>query len=379
MRCVYKYVVIVSLIMIICFVLKPNILFATNVDEISKDVELNNIIDELNKYTEELDLRDISERLLAGESLEYDTLLEKIFTKIKETLIPSMKQILLVLVFVILTSIVKALELDKDGTITKVANMFMVFVIIFYLFGMYSEYVETVKNIVNVQSNIVQIVSPFLMSMLILTGAITTVGIVQPAILFIVQLISFSVNYIIIPLITLAIVFSIITSISDKINFEKLGSMCNKVALWINAVFLTIFLGVISLGSTVSTSVDGITIKTTQTAVSSVIPVVGKFVSDSVEFVMGATEIIAKTAGVIAVIVLIFVVVSPLIKIGITVLVTSLVTAIAESINADKGVVNLLEKFSNSFKTLLGVLISTSITFVISIAVMMSIMSKMVE
>lgn len=379
MRCVYKYVVIVSLIMIICFVLKPNILFATNVDEISKDVELNNIIDELNKYTEELDLRDISERLLAGESLEYDTLLEKIFTKIKETLIPSMKQILLVLVFVILTSIVKALELDKNGTITKVANMFMVFVIIFYLFGMYSEYVETVKNIVNVQSNIVQIVSPFLMSMLILTGAITTVGIVQPAILFIVQLISFSVNYIIIPLITLAIVFSIITSISDKINFEKLGSMCNKVALWINAVFLTIFLGVISLGSTVSTSVDGITIKTTQTAVSSVIPVVGKFVSDSVEFVMGATEIIAKTAGVIAVIVLIFVVVSPLIKIGITVLVTSLVTAIAESINADKGVVNLLEKFSNSFKTLLGVLISTSITFVISIAVMMSIMSKMVE
>lgn len=379
MRCVYKYVVIVSLIMIICFVLKPNILFATNVDEISKDVELNNIIDELNKYTEELDLRDISESLLAGESLEYDTLLEKIFTKIKETLIPSMKQILLVLVFVILTSIVKALELDKDGTITKVANMFMVFVIIFYLFGMYSEYVETVKNIVNVQSNIVQIVSPFLMSMLILTGAITTVGIVQPASLFIVQLISFSVNYIIIPLITLAIVFSIITSISDKINFEKLGSMCNKVALWINAVFLTIFLGVISLGSTVSTSVDGITIKTTQTAVSSVIPVVGKFVSDSVEFVMGATEIIAKTAGVISVIVLIFVVVSPLIKIGITVLVTSLVTAIAESINADKGVVNLLEKFSNSFKTLLGVLISTSITFVISIAVMMSIMSKIVE
>lgn len=375
----YKYIVIIILTMLFCFVLKPSILFATNVDEISKDVELNNIIDELNKYTEELDLRDISESLLAGENLEYDTLLEKIFTKIKETIIPSMKQILLVLVFIILTSVVKALELDKEGTITKVANMFTVFVVIFYLLSMYSEYVETVKNIVNAQSNIVQIISPFLMSMLILTGAITTVGIIQPAILFIVQLISFSVNYLIIPLITLAIVFSIITSISDKINFEKLGSMCNKVALWINAVFLTIFLGVTSLGSTVSTSVDDITIKATQATVSSVIPVVGKFVSDSVEFVMGATEIIAKTAGVIAVIVLVFVVVSPLIKIGITVLVTSLVTAIAESINVDKDVVKLLEKFSNSFKTLLGVLISTSVTFVISIAVMMSIMSKIVE
>lgn len=379
MRHMYKCIVIISIILVLDLVFGSNVVLATNVQEISKDVELNNIIEELNKYTEELDLKEISESLLAGQNLEYDTLLKKIIAKVKEILIPSVKQIALILIYMLLTSIVKALELDKDGTITKVANMFTVFVVIFYLLSMYSEYVEMIKNIVNTQSNIVQIVSPFLMSMLILTGAITTVGIVQPATLFIVQLIGFSVNYIIIPLITLSIVFSIVTSISDKINFEKLASMCNKVALWINAVFLTIFLGVVSLGSTVSTSVDEITVKATQTAVSSVIPVVGRFVSDSVEFIMGATELITKTAGVISVIVLLFVVISPLIKVGITVLVTSFVTAIAESINADKGVVGLFEKFTNAFKTLLGVLISTSVTFVIAIAVMMSVISKIAE
>ena len=74
---------------------------------------------------------------------------------------------------------------------------------------------------VGIQSSIVQIVSPFLMSLLILTGAVTTVGIVEPAILLIVQLISFSVNYVIMPLITVTIVFSIITSISEKIDLEK--------------------------------------------------------------------------------------------------------------------------------------------------------------
>lgn len=375
MRCIVK----VGIILVLTFLIPLNTAFATSTKDISQDVQLNNIIDELNKYTEDLDLKDISENLLAGEGLEYESIFKKIVGIIKEALIPSVKQVLLILVFVVTVSALKALELDKDGTISKVANMFTVFVVILYLLSVYSEYVALVKDIVNVQSNIVQIVSPFLMSMLILTGAITTVGIIQPLILFIVQLICFSVNSIVIPLLTVSIVFNIITCLSDKINFEKLGSMCNKTALWINTIFLTIFLGVVSLGTTVSTSVDDITIKATQTAVSSVIPVVGKFVSDSVEFVMGATELISKTAGVVALIVLVMVVISPLIRIGITALVTSIVTAIAESINADKQVVTMLDKFSSVFKTMLGVAISTSVTFIISIATMMSIVSKIVE
>lgn len=375
MRCIVK----VGIILVLTLFIPLNATFATSTKDISQDVQLNNIIDELNKYTEDLDLKDISENLLAGEGLEYESIFKKIVGIIKEALIPSVKQVLLILVFVVTVSALKALELDKDGTISKVANMFTVFVVILYLLSVYSEYVTLVKDIVNVQSNIVQIVSPFLMSMLILTGAITTVGIIQPLILFIVQLICFSVNSIVIPLLTVSIVFNIVTCLSDKINFEKLGSMCNKTALWINTIFLTIFLGVVSLGTTVSTSVDDITIKATQTAVSSVIPVVGKFVSDSVEFVMGATELISKTAGVVALIVLVMVVISPLIRIGITALVTSIVTAIAESINADKQVVTMLDKFSSVFKTMLGVAISTSVTFIISIATMMSIVSKIVE
>lgn len=375
MRCIVK----VGIILVLTLLIPLNTTFATSTEDISQDVQLNNIIDELNKYTEDLDLKDISENLLAGEGLEYESIFKKIVGIIKEALIPSVKQVLLILVFVVTVSALKALELDKDGTISKVANMFTVFVVILYLLSVYSEYVTLVKDIVNVQSNIVQIVSPFLMSMLILTGAITTVGIIQPLILFIVQLICFSVNSIVIPLLTVSIVFNIVTCLSDKINFEKLGSMCNKTALWINTIFLTIFLGVVSLGTTVSTSVDDITIKATQTAVSSVIPVVGKFVSDSVEFVMGATELISKTAGVVALIVLVMVVISPLIRIGITALVTSIVTAIAESINADKQVVTMLDKFSSVFKTMLGVAISTSVTFIISIATMMSIVSKIVE
>ena len=55
------------------------------------------------------------------------------------------------------------------------------------------------------------------------------------------------------------------------------------------------------------------------------------------------------------------------------------ISAIADSINTDKTIVKLLDKFSDVFKTMLGVLISTSITFIISISVMMSLIGKVIE
>lgn len=367
----------------VCFVVfclfGINCVFATDTSEFTQGTELNRIIEELNKYAEELDLESMSDSLLEGEGIEYDTLIKKFVAVIKNALIPSIKELLIILSFVVILSVVKAMELDKDSTISKVTNMVTVLVIIVYLLGTFSECVQMVKEVINTQSSIVQIASPFLMSLLILTGAVNTVGIIEPAVLFIVQLISFSVNYIIVPLITVSIVFGIITSISDRINFEKLAGMCNKTALWINGIFLSIFLGITSLGVTVSTSVDEITVKATQTAVSGVIPVVGKFVSESLELVMGATELISKTAGVLSLIVLVIAVVRPVIKLAVTVIGLELVGAVSESIGADKGTVTLLEKFTSVFKTLLGVVISTSITFVISIAVMMNIIGKVIE
>lgn len=362
----------------ICF-LSNNLLYAFDTNQVSEDVGLNNIIEELNEYTEGMNLQDISEDLISGKSIEYDTILKKIAGRVKDSIIPCMKEVLFLLTFIVIVGVMKALELDNDSTITKVANILTVFVIVAYLLVTFGEFADTVKKVVGIQSSIVQIVSPFLMSLLILTGAVTTVGIVEPAILLIVQLISFSVNYVIMPLITVTIVFSIITSISEKIDLEKFGSMCNKTALWINAILLSVFLGVTSLGTSVTTSVDGVTLKATQTAVSGVIPVVGKFVSDSVEFVMGATEIISKTAGVLAVITLIIVMFGPVVKLTITVIVTSFITAVAESINTDKSVVKLLDKFSDVFKTMLGVLISTSVTFIISISIVMSLVGKVIE
>ena len=105
----------------------------------------------------------------------------------------------------------------------------------------------------------------------------------------------------------------------------------------------------------------------------------GKFVSDSVEFIMGSSEIIGKAAGVVGLVAIIVVTVTPVLKIFIVVIATSIISAIAESLNIDEKIVKLIDGFNSIYKTVIGVLISTSITFVISIAVIISLMGKIVS
>ena len=95
-----------------------------------------------------------------------------------------------------------------------------------------------------------------------------------------------------------------------------MSKIFSSVSLWTVGVVLTVFLGVLSLETSLSTSVDSLGVKTTQAAVSNFVPVVGKFFSDSFEVVVGATKIIGKTGGVIGIIGIIVVAIVPIFKLA---------------------------------------------------------------
>lgn len=271
-----KNKVILYVIAIVITILCTRNIYALDTQDISQELGLQEVVEELNKYVENLDLDDISADMLSGKGLDYSKVGNGIISKIKTEITSAIKKFIYVIIFVVIMAVIKAFELEKDSTISKVVRLVGILVIISTFLDTYMELVPIIRKTIDIESNIVQIVSPFIMSMLILTGAISTTGLIQPLILLLVGTIGFLVNNVIIPLITVSIVFSVITNISDGINFSKLSSMCNKSAIWINAIVLSIFLGFTSIQSAISTSVDELAIKTTQTAISNVIPVVRK-------------------------------------------------------------------------------------------------------
>ena len=67
------------------------------------------------------------------------------------------------------------------------------------------------------------------------------------------------------------------------------------------------FLTILSIETNLTTSVDSLAVKTTQSAVSNFVPVVGKFFSDSFESVVGASKIISNVGGTLGIIAIIVV------------------------------------------------------------------------
>jgi len=131
---------------------------------------------------------------------------------------------------------------------------------------------ETIQNLVGFS----EILMPLLITLMIYTGSIATTTMVEPIILFLIEFIANLITKLILPVISIICVLIIVSKITDKVKIEKLTNFMKSSIVWILGVVLTVFIGVISLEGTLTSSVDGITAKTAKAAVSNLIPVVRK-------------------------------------------------------------------------------------------------------
>ena len=151
---------------------------------------------------------------------------------------------------------------------------------------------------------------------MLFTGNITTTGMIEPAILFAVNLIGNLIQNILIPIVFVITSFSVISKISDKVQIDKISKLMKSGVIWVLGIVLTVFVAVVSLEGTLSSSVDGITAKTTKAVVSSTIPIVGKILGDAVDSVLGCGIILKNAVGIVGVIIILGICVTPILKLA---------------------------------------------------------------
>ena len=369
----YKKIIVIIFFIVLVI---PSIVYADMLDNVSNELNLNSLLDTLEEYAPALDIYSMEENLKLGEGIDYGKIGNLIIDTLFKEIRINIKTLIQVLVIIVLMAIIKSIELDHDSTISKFVNLVGFVVIISMLLKNYIIVLESFKTAIKNTTSIVEIISPFMFAILIATGKIATSGITNTILLFVTSIIGVTVNYVIIPLLTIPIVFKIITNMTDVVKLDKLGKLCNSTSILILSIIFAIFLGVLELETSVTTSVDDVTVKVTQTAISNVIPVVGKFVSDSIEVVLGATEIIGKSLGVIGVIVIVMSVISPLFKLLSYTIMYSVIEAFSEALLADSKITNIISMFKEQYKVLLGILFGVMTTFIIALGIVISILGK---
>lgn len=358
----------------------PNYAFAESQEEIMSSTQekfnISGFLKEAQKYTnesfEEIDLSSMLGQAIQGK-VDNNKLYKIIIKLLGKEVSSSLKILISILVIIVIHGILKAITDGlENNSVSQIIYFVQYILIVTLIMSNFSEIIKLVKDTSNNLVGFINVLIPLLLTLMVYTGSIATSTIIEPIVLFISNFVGNIISDILIPIVLVIVVFSIVSKISERVQIEKISKFLKSGVMWALGVILTVFVGVVSLEGTLSSSVDGVTAKTAKAAVSTVIPVVGKILGDVVDSVLGCGVILKNAVGFVGVIVILSICIMPIIKIGTLSIIYSLASAVVQPI-ADEKIVKLLDEMSGVFKLLLGILCALSVILIIGITMVVKI------
>lgn len=218
---------------------------------------------------------------------------------------------MIIVIHSILKSISESLENDN---ISRLIFYVQYILIVTIVMSNFSQIITMIKTSTTNMVGFINILIPLLTTLMVFTENLTTTSMLQPVIMFSVNFIGNMIHSVILPVVLVASSLSIVSKISDRVQIDRLSKMFKSGITWFLGIALTIFVAVVSLEGTLSSSVDGITAKTTKAVVSSAIPIVGKILGDAVDSVLGCGIILKNAVGIVGVVVILGICIGPILK-----------------------------------------------------------------
>lgn len=327
------------------------------VDKINP-INIDNLLKEVlqeNEINLRISTKEVITKLIKGEKIIDSKAIFKSFIKIffgelNISLVLLSKILIITLISGILTNMQNTFE---NSSISQLANYVTYILIAILVITSFSQIMDMVKITVDRMISFMQMILPILLTLLVLTGGPNTKIIFHPMILATVNIVGVIIKSVIFPLIYFSFIVSILSNLSDRVELGKLSELGRQVITFIITGVFTIFMGILTIYG-LSTRVDGITIRTARFAVERFVPIVGGFLSDAVDAVVGSSAILKNGIGVVGLLILALMILLPIIKITTLLIVYSFIGAIIEPIASP----NIVQFFSDISKTILLVLIS---------------------
>ncbi|WP_130807143.1 stage III sporulation protein AE [Senegalia massiliensis] len=336
--------------------------------------EITNMIKEVNNTTEgyfgDIDFKDLIEKIVKGEKIfEEDKILNGFLKLISDEFIKNIDLLLQILLLSIISAILINLQNSFDNeSISKVANFIVYIILISIIIKSFVVALNIGKDTINNMVIFMQILLPILITLLMAVGGLTSSALLHPLILGSLGILSTLIKQVIIPLLFFATILSLVNKITDKVQVNRIASLLREISVIIIGGSLTIFMGIMTIQGVSASQLDGITIRTAKFAIDNLVPVVGGFLSDAMDTVVGCSLLLKNSIGIIAVIVLFLIIAIPAFKLLSLIFIYRVTAAIIEPISDEKIVDSLIET-SKSIIIILGLLLIVTVMFIISIAI----------
>lgn len=341
-----------------------------------QNLNIDSFIKESQKYTKEsmpeLDLNNLLSSAIKG-GLDNVKLSRVLLRLLGKEIMNAAVMLSSIIAIIVIHSILKAIS-DGLGnsSVSQVAYYVQYILIVALVMNNFGDVISMVKDSIQNLVSFINLLLPILITLMLTTGSIASAGVIQPIILLMITLIGNFIVNVVIPITLVSTALGIISQLSNKVQIDKLSKFLKSSTVWALGVILTVFVGVASLESTLSQSVDAVTSKTAKAAVSNFIPIVGKILGDAVDTVMGCSVILKNALGAVGVVIIIGICIVPIIKLVTLMAMYYLCSALCQPI-ADAKIIKLLSQMGDTFKLLLAVLSSVSVMLIIGVTLIIKI------
>lgn len=183
-----------------------------------------------------------------------------------------------------------------------------------------------------------------------------------------VQIIAFAV----VPITCAELALAISGTFSDMSPAFKLSTSLKKASTYILTFTFTIFLGLLSVQTTISAAADSVSLKTAKFVVGSFIPVAGTALSETISTLGSSVKILQNGVGIYGIVVVLLIVLPTTAALLAWKLTLFASKTAAEMLGIEKAV-KLSSAVDSTLSLLLGVLLFVSSLFVISLAILLKV------
>ncbi len=177
-------------------------------------------------------------------------------------------------------------------------------------------------------------------------------------------------TYIITPLSVAYLAVCMCGSLSPVINISGLSEIYKRAATWSLSLIMTVYIGVLSIQTTVNAAADNLALKTGKFMVGSFIPVVGTAVSEAVSTVGACVSLLKSSIGIYGIVAEALIVIPMVLWIIVWRFSLSVSSSVATLFDC-KEITALLRAADTAVSFLLCVLLICSLAFILSLTVLM--------
>lgn len=175
-------------------------------------------------------------------------------------------------------------------------------------------------------------------------------------------------SFVIVPLMSCYLGIGVAGSVTDFTGVGRLGETIKKAAMWILSFALTIFLGLLTIQTSVNAAADNLGVRAAKFMLGSFVPTFGGALSETLTTLLGSVKLLKSSVGMFGVVGIALIVIPVIIELLCWRLTLFLLDASAELLGV-KVKTGVIKAADSVLAVLIGVLLFCGALFIISLAV----------